>query len=237
MAMTGAERASTDPAYGGRDHLPSIAQGRRSRFAPRGDLRYRPFPQPGDAGVTAEWLRAVRVWAETRAEDSIDWYLADKRTKRLASRGLKALTIALLIGGSIVPLVTAAAGRGTGGWGYVLLAAAGGCAAFDHFFGLSSAWARDIAAVQAIQRRLDRFRLEWWEHELGSTGRGSGAISGWSVDPDAVFLIIRAFLDDLDALIMAETREWQTEFQAGIQDLRGQTGLSGPEAGSAPRGR
>jgi hypothetical protein len=222
-------RTSSDPASTQGNHVATAGQSRGRRLAPRGDLRYRPFPYPGDSGVSPEGLRAIRAWAETRAEDAINWYLADKRTKRLASRGLKALTITLLVGGSIVPLVTAAAGKEAAGWGYVLLAAAGGCAAFDHFFGLSSAWTRDIAAVQAIQRRLDRFRLEWWEHESGGAKRNPEEGDGPSADPRALVRLARGFLDDLDSLITAETREWQAEFQTGIQDLRGQARISGPD--------
>ncbi|MEV7267866.1 SLATT domain-containing protein [Micromonospora aurantiaca] len=90
-----------------------------------------------------------------------------------------------------------------------LLPAACGFAAFDHFFGLSSAWARDIATVQAIQRRLDRFRLERWEYELGNVGPADLT----SAYQHTHVTLIREFLDDLESLIAAETREWQVGFE------------------------
>ena len=48
-------------------------------------------------------------YAEGRAIDAIDWYLADKRGKRIWSRGLRLLVILLVTAGGLQPLLDAAA--------------------------------------------------------------------------------------------------------------------------------
>src|SRR5690242_19760300 len=104
----------------------------------RGDLTPAPM-----VGLTVEdWrnpavaLDRLRTWAEHEAETAITWYLKDKNVKRVGSRALRALAIVLAAAGGVAPLLAAGAARTTN-WGYVLLALAAACVAFDHFFGLS----------------------------------------------------------------------------------------------------
>ena len=92
---------------------------------------------------------------------------------------------------------------------------AGGCLAFDHFFGLSSAWMRDIATAQALQRALTEFRLEWATAELST-----------ATDDHQIDLVIRRRekLIRVPAtrtaeLVEAETDEWLNEFRGNIGDL------------------
>lgn len=105
------------------------------RRAPRRDMTIRPFPVLVAEQQPEVVLQRLREWAEGQAEDSVAWYLRDKAIRRTASRILRGCAILLGIAGGVVPLVSAAsAGRGAS-WGYVLLAMAGGCLAFDHFLG------------------------------------------------------------------------------------------------------
>ncbi|MET8368810.1 SLATT domain-containing protein [Micromonospora profundi] len=178
-------------------------------------MTIRPFPDMRAEQQPEAALQRLREWAEGQAEDSIAWYLRDKAIRRTASRMLRGCAILLGIAGGVVPLVSAAsAGRGAS-WGYVLLAMAGGCLAFDHFFGLSSAWMRDIATVQALQRALTEFRLDWATAAL-NTAR----------DDDEVDLTVRRREDLIRTLVLrtaelveAETGEWLSEFRSNIGDL------------------
>src|SRR5689334_15652484 len=109
---------------------------RRLRLA-RGNIA--PIP-PTPLGP-AEWsdplsaVERLREWAERHAVEAIGWYLADKRVKRWSSRLLRAAAVVLVTAGGLAPLV-----RGGTNEGYVLLALAAVCLAFDHFFGLSTGW-------------------------------------------------------------------------------------------------
>lgn len=185
------------------------------RRAPRRDMTIRPFPVLVAEQQPEVVLQRLREWAEGQAEDSVAWYLRDKAIRRTASRILRGCAILLGIAGGVVPLVSAAsAGRGAS-WGYVLLAMAGGCLAFDHFFGLSSAWMRDIATVQALQRALTEFRLDWATADLSTAH-----------DDDEVDLairrrekLIRTLVLRTAELVEAETGEWLSEFRSNIGDL------------------
>ncbi|MEU1705516.1 SLATT domain-containing protein [Streptomyces sp. NPDC005706] len=125
--------------------------------AGRRDLRGRAFPELtfGTPHERLESVRSLRVWAEQEAEDAIEWYLRDKRLKRLGSRLVRALMIVLAATGTVIPLAGTATGADIQSWGYVFLAAAAGCKGFDYFFGLSTAWMRDITAAQALRGELN----------------------------------------------------------------------------------
>ena len=102
------------------------------RWRRRRDLRPGPFP----TAAMEQWqdteaaLTQLYRYAEARAIDAIDWYLADKRGKRIWSRGLRLLVILLVTAGGLQPLLDAAApGPSRTAWGYVLLALAAACMA------------------------------------------------------------------------------------------------------------
>src|SRR5947209_2682494 len=80
---------------------------------------------------------------------------------------------------------------------------AAACVAFDHFFGLSSGWMRDVGTVQALQRRLSEFRFAWItanaEHALSSS---------YSADVRQRLAVIERFVADLATLVSVETGEW-----------------------------
>jgi hypothetical protein len=214
--------ARTAPAGSGRGRL-------------RRDLDPRPFPEIGadDPAGQREALVRLRAWAEQSAEDAVDWYLRDKRRKRTGSRLLQSLAIVFAVAGTAVPLGTAAAGGPGQGWGYVLLAVAAGCKAFDHFFGLSSAWMRDIASAHALRGELDAVRLEWACDVVraGPGGAAAASVDG-PLDPREVerqlALIIR-LVTAVRGRIDAETADWQAEFGAHTRQLHELGALPGAE--------
>ncbi|MBL1103677.1 SLATT domain-containing protein [Streptomyces sp. 5-8] len=204
----------------------------RDGKARKRDLRGRAFPVLV-ARTPAERLEAVealRAWAEQEAEDAIEWYLADKRLKRLGSRYVRGLMILLATTGTVVPLAGAALDTQIQGWGYVFLAAAAGCKGFDHFFGLSTAWMRDITAAQALRGELNEFRLAWTAELLReATGEPEQAVI------ERRMLLVGGLVARIRARLESETSDWTHEFRAGLQQLQEQTvALPAPrEAGAA----
>jgi len=155
---------------------------RPDRRRRRRDLRAGPFP----TAAMDQWhdteaaLTQLYRHAEGRAIEAIDWYLQDKRGKRIWSRGLRLLVILLVTAGGLQPLLDAAApGPSRTAWGYVLLALA--------------AWAAECA-------------------------RGASR----TVDPKQVqnrLALLRAFSDDVAALLQQETASWVLEFQSNLLRL------------------
>lgn len=199
----------------------------------RGDLRVSPFPAipadvADDPGGPREALARLREWAEREAEEAIDWYLADKRLKRTGSRLLQGLAIAFAVAGTAVPLGTAAAGGSGQGWGYVLLAVAAGCKGFDHFFGLSSTWMRDIAVAQALRGELNAVRLEWASDVLRAGP--SAARPGEPLDPaeiDRQLALITRLVTAVRGQVESETADWHAEFSSSTRQLHEQGALPG----------
>jgi SMODS and SLOG-associating 2TM effector domain 2 len=100
---------------------PRPAGQRPDRRRRRRDLRVGPFP----TAAMEQWqdteaaLAQLYRYAEGRAIDAIDWDLADKRGKRIWSRGLRLLVIVLVTAGGLQPLLDAAApGPSRTAWGY-----------------------------------------------------------------------------------------------------------------------
>ena len=208
---------------------PAEAKSRPSRRRRRHDLRPGPFPTAGleQWQDTETALTQLYRYAEGRAIEAIDWYLADKRGKRSWSRGLRLLAIVLVTAGALQPLLDAAApGPSRTAWGYVLLAMAAACIGFDRFFGLSSGWMRSITCAQALERRLEQLQYDWAAECARSAAR--------TVDPKQVqnrLALLRVFSDDMAALLQQETASWVLEFQSSLLRLeRSNT----PRSGSVP---
>jgi hypothetical protein len=204
------------------------------RWRRRRDLRTGPFP----TATMEQWqdteaaLTQLYRYAEGRAIDAADWYLDDKRGKRIWSRGLRLLVILLVTAGGLQPVLDAAApgpGPGSAAWGYVLLAVAAACIGFDRFFGVSSGWMRSMTTAQALERRLEQLQYDWAAECARSAAR--------TVDPKQVqtrLAVLRLFSDDVAALMQQETSEWVLEFQSNLLRLERSTGAG---AWGAPRGR
>jgi hypothetical protein len=210
---------------------PGPAGPRPERRRRRRDLRAGPIP----TAALEQWqdteaaLTLLYRYAEGRAIDAIDWYLQDKRGKRIWSRGLRLLVIVLVTAGGLQPLLDAAApGPSRTAWGYVLLALAAACIGLDRFFGISSGWMRSMTTAQALERRLEQLQYDWAAECARSATR--------TVDPKQVqnrLALLRAVADDMASLMQQETAEWVLEFQSNLLRLETSTGGSW----SSTRGR
>jgi hypothetical protein len=192
---------------------------------PRGDLHFPPFPRLEPAARNDAHPGELYLWATTLAERAIDWYLRDKALKRLGSRVLRATAIVLGATGGLVPLFAAARTGHGEGWGYVLLATAAGCIAFDHFFGLSSAWMRNMKTVQLIQRRLTEFQLKYRIGQLTPDHPNRLAEN---------LSMIEDFVTELLDLIEGETSDWLTEFRTSVRRLSRQSDWSDQHSEGRP---
>lgn len=174
---------------------PMPAEPRPDRRRRRRDLRAGPFPTVAmeQWHDTESALAKLYRYAEGRAIEATDWYLQDKRGKRIWSRGLRLLAILLVTAGALQPLLDAAApGPSRTAWGYVLLALAAACIGFDRFFGLSSGWMRSMTTAQSLERRLEQLQYDWAAECARSASR--------TVDPKQVqnrLALLRAFSDDV----------------------------------------
>ncbi|BBB01149.1 hypothetical protein RVR_8416 [Actinacidiphila reveromycinica] len=204
---------------------------------PRGrghrDLELRPFPAitAGTPAAQRQALADLRAWAEQGAVDAIDWYLRDKRAKRTASRLLQGLAIVFAVAGTAIPLGAAATGSSGQGWGYVLLAAAAGCKGFDHFFGLSASWMRDIAAAHALRFELGEVRLEWAADVLraGPAGQVRPDAPLEPAEVERQLALIGRLTAAVRGQVERETSTWQAEFGAATRQLHEQGGLPVPD--------
>jgi hypothetical protein len=198
---------------------------RRRRSWARGDLP--PFPK---LQISAEqWLDhaqapdQLRTWAEDRAVGTINWYLRDKQAKRWASRLLRAGAVLTAVAGGVLPLVSGSVHGINPNLGYIFLAIAAGCVAFDHFFGLSSGWMRDIAALQALQGRLAQFQLDWARWQAAQAGAlGNTAALSPADSMSTALDIIDALTTSVVQVTEAETAQWITDFSSSVSALRQQ---------------
>jgi hypothetical protein len=213
---------------------PMPAEPRPNRRRRRRDLRAGPFPTVAmeQWHDTESALAKLYRYAEGRALEATDWYLQDKRGKRIWSRGLRLLAILLVIAGALQPLLDAAApGPSRTAWGYVLLALAAACIGFDRFFGLSSGWMRSMTTAQSLERRLEQLQYDCAAECARSASR--------TVDPKQVqnrLALLRVFSDDVAALLQQETASWVLEFQSNLLRLERSNGSrpgSVPLAGTA----
>ncbi|WP_405182422.1 SLATT domain-containing protein [Nocardia sp. NBC_01377] len=149
---------------------------------------------------TLAWL-FQRV--ETYAMDARDWYSRDRRIKQRTSLALTAAMLFLGLLGILVPLMTTAGIDAVDpSWGYVLLACAAGCSAVDRFFGISTAWRRDIRSVHAINAMICDLQLEW-----ASMSRASANSNG---EIDRRMGLLRDFSYRVNEVIIRETNTWAT---------------------------
>jgi hypothetical protein len=198
--------------------------GRPRRGWTRGDL---PVVERLDI-TAADWadpartLARLRDWAERRAVVTIDWYTRDKAAKRWFSRLLRAAAVVAAVAGGVLPLISGTVDGVNPSLGYVFLATAAGLVAFDHFFGLSSGWMRDIAAIEALQGTLVRFQLDWTRWQAEQAGALPAAPRTPAEATSAALDLISALVTAIAEVTEAETAQWITDFSTSVAALRQQ---------------
>ncbi|MEV8631079.1 SLATT domain-containing protein [Streptosporangium sp. NPDC051023] len=203
--------APSHPRSAGPEGEPPV----RVHRAKETDLGVRTFPlvSAEEWRAPEEVLRRMYLDVEERAIEAYGWYMRDRIRKKTVSRRLRGAAIVLAAAGGLQPLASAAGSWGGMGWGYVLLASAGVCVAFDHFLGLSSGWMRDMVSAHTIRQRLHEFQLDW-------AGLGArDALAGQETPVQEYLELVRAFIVDLSEIVNNETTEWATEFKEGLSQF------------------
>ncbi len=160
-------------------------------------------------------LDELYAWSERLAVDAINWYMTEKRRKARRSRGLRGASLILATAGGAVPVIALAAGRpAAGNWGFLLLALAAGCIAYDRFFGYSSSWLRYMAAATSLRAQLVEYQTAWAKEMIAMAGREPDRT-------DAVRLVefIRTFAWKVNDTIRVETEAWLVEFHTRLTEL------------------
>lgn len=203
-------------------------------------VEFEPWPAPNWASTPAEaCLEQVRDYVERQLQGEIGWYRRNVKGTRRASRALRALAIVFTTLGGIVPMLDSAglfrllarpetSGVEFGKLGYILLAAAGGVALFDRFFGFSTAWMRYVAAMCALERVRELFRLEWVALSRPKAGAVPEDAQGRLLE------LAKRSLIKAKELTERETEAWITEFKTNLaqleKDLRSQVEAARPGA-------
>ncbi len=175
-------------------------------------------------------LDELYAWGERLAADAISWYLVEKRRRSRHSRALRAAALVLATAGGAVPICALAAGRpAAGNWGFLLLALAAGCVAFDRFFGYSSSWLRYMATATSLRTQLVEYQTAWAKEMVAMAAREPDRT-------DAVRLIelVRTFAWNVNDTIRAETEAWLVEFHTRLTELESR--LQQQEGGLTRRG-
>ncbi|GAA2317368.1 SLATT domain-containing protein [Streptomyces kunmingensis] len=200
------------------------------------DLTGRAFPL-GDWAEPAERLDELYRWVEDGALRTAGWYLADRRWKRRAARVLRGGTVCGALFGGVMPLLDLTGVLdGAALWGYLALLLAVACVGCDRHLGLTSGWMRDVAAAQAVQRRLQVLQFDWASEcvreVLGPTEGTAGEAA------ERCLSVLRRFSEDVTELVRSETADWMVEFRSGPAPLTMQATIPSPSRPpDPPQGR
>jgi hypothetical protein len=175
-----------------------------------------------DATKANESLALMQQWAVNKAQERIDWYKDNTKTKRILAVLLRIIVIFFAAVGGLCPLIDATGVFITklpgidsftlGKWGYVFIALAAAIVGFDKFFGLSAGWMRFIVTQLSLERVLKEFHYDWafllaqqQEQQVKTN----------------IPLLQRAkdFTLKVEDLVKQETDAWVQEFQSGMAEL------------------
>jgi hypothetical protein len=161
-------------------------------------------------------LDVVFKRAEDHALNAIDWYLHAKRSKKNCAQFLRIGMIGSSAIAGLLPLLSQIFQNQLSSlspaWTTVALGIAGVLMAIDKFFGCSNAWMRFIAAEHRIRQALHEFQMDYdieqskWMDNLPSSEQAQAMLSR-----------CKAFISQVDTLILQETNEWLVEFQNAIK--------------------
>jgi len=161
-----------------------------------------------------------QLYEDTQADSKTrrTWYWTSIKTKRWTSLSVRFLAVLLLLVGTALPLLAGlsndAATRLTCTQiAVTLLATAGLLQVADKVFGWSTGWMRYINTVTAMESATNAFDIEWSKYLISK----SAALE--PSDVQALFAISEGLERELIKLQTEETKNWITEFNAGLSLL------------------
>lgn len=203
-----------------------------------------PFVPPDWSGDASAHLESLRLYAEKKIQDELNWYYRKKSGRSVSSQALRFFAVILTVFGGLVPVLVSVFGaRPRWHWldafanlrfgqlGYLFLAVAGGIFLLDKYFGYSTGWMRYIVAMQAIERAREAFRLDW----AALSRKLSTAAAGTPEQTEAVERMIervRSVIIEVKEQTEKETQVWLQEFQTNLaqfeKDLKAQREAARP---------
>jgi hypothetical protein len=154
--------------------------------------------------------------AEDHALNAINWYLNAKASKKNCAQLLRLVTIGSSAIAGLLPILNQIYQNQLSSlspaWTTVALAGAGVSLAIDKFFGCSNAWMRFITAEQRIRQALHEFQMDYDIEQSKWTDNFPA-----SEQAQAMLSCCKAFISQVDAIILEETNEWLVEFQSSLK--------------------
>jgi hypothetical protein len=196
------------------------------------------FMPPDWLGDASTHLENLRVYAEKKIQDELNWYYRKKSGRSVTSQALRFFAVILSVLGGLVPVLVSVFGSRPrwhgldsfanlrfGQLGYLFLAIAAGLFLLDKYFGYSTGWMRYIVAMQAIEKAREAFRLDW----AALSRRLSTGTAGTPEQAEAVDRMIeraRSVILEVKEQTAKETQVWLQEFQTNLaqfeKDLKAQ---------------
>ncbi len=182
---------------------PDITQ---QRLLPWDEYRQRP---------PAEALASIYGRVGEASRQMCAWYWRSIRTKRWTSLGARGVAFALLVAGSVLPLVAAVLPNVEDRLlvtqsAVALLVGAGLALMADRVFGWSSGWMRYMTTVMTMENLTRAFELAWGRHLVALEGPPSAA------DVKTLFDLAQGLEAELLKLQADETTKWVVEFNSGL---------------------
>ncbi len=176
-----------------------------------------------DAEASAESVSKLYERVVLAAENSIDWYLRKKESRKRGALACSFFALAFLLLGMLVPATLLVDPEFPyPNLGYVLILASGACMLVNRLFGYSSGWMRYLRAAFTLKRQLEEFQLDWAlvRSEMG----------GDPVDPKQTARLLnglKRMTQQMNRLVEEETDLWLREFGSELDGAEGGL-LKGP---------
>jgi hypothetical protein len=163
-------------------------------------------------------LVAVCAYADQVGREAVERYWKNIWWKRLFSRWIQFLALALAAGGGIYPIIATIfkprqASPDSGLVTSVLVGLAAALLGLDKAFGFSSGWARFVLTACTIQKTIVEFHLDWMSLIAARCAMPS---------PDRTMALIQRakdFVSTVEGLVLQETKNWVSEFQTNMSQL------------------
>lgn len=180
-------------------------------------------------------LQALVNHSAERAEEVTEWYLDAKRAKRVWAMSLRFFAILMTAAAGILPILQQIYSSPNAppaiqpAWASVLVALAVLLIGLDRFFGFSSAWIRYITADLQLKQAREAFEIDW-----------QAALASYGANPPsdeqvrAAIALIRAFVEQVNGIVLTETSKWVAEFQEALRQAEeaAKAPLASPPLGS-----
>jgi hypothetical protein len=171
-----------------------------------------------DATKPTESLLEIHSYVIREAIKSTEWYWKHKGAKAFFSQVVRFLAWILAAVSGLLPIVGNLLKHPStfenSLWASLLLGIAAALVGLDKAFGYSSGWARYVLTATNIRKSLEDFRLDWADLM-------AKAVNPITTSEQVTPMIERArqFRNEVEALVLQETKDWVTEFQSGMAQM------------------